>query len=75
MQSIIVGKVQGQELAAAGHATSAVRKQRAMNAGTQLTLPFYSVQDPAHRVALPTFRVCLLSSTKSFLDTSSQIGS
>lgn len=36
----------GQELAVAGHAASAVRKQRKMNAGTQLALPFYSVQDP-----------------------------
>lgn len=44
---------------AAGHMTSAIRKQREMNARGQIPFPFYSFWTLAHGVVELTFRVSL----------------
>lgn len=58
VQSFVMEKAWWQRGAAAGHMASAIRKQREMNAGTQLTFS----RAPAHGAVLPTFRVGLPTS-------------
>lgn len=54
-------KVWCQEPEVAGHITSSARKQREMNAGTQLNFPFiFSPRAPAHELVPPTIRLSLL---------------
>lgn len=55
----MTGKAWWQEAEAVGHFACTVRKQREMNVFLTFLSPFYSVQDPAHEMMLPTFRVGL----------------
>lgn len=58
------GTVHGDGREAAGHVVSVVRKE--MKAGEPSPFPpFYSVQDPAHGMVLPTLSVALPVSVKT----------
>lgn len=56
------GKPWHREHEAAAQTACAVRKQRDARCGSTHFFPFNAVQDPAHRMMPPTFRVGLLSS-------------